>query len=314
MPRFEFDSPAPASLYVEIGRGEVQVTCADVSATTVVVEGRDADRVDVHDRDGQVSVVAPRGGLLSAFDSPLAVTVTAPLHSNVATKLGSAEVGVDGPAGAVRLRTGSGEVRLESLSAPSTIDSGSGDVRVGRAGADLKVRTGSGDVVVDDAAAEVSVSTGSGDVRVASAGAGVLAKTGSGDLHVGAASGDVAFTSGSGTLDVGSGSPAASTPRSPVPGAPPRVRTTSRSAPPPSAATSPSSSSDPPPHAEPAYQYAGSTRQEPAMLDHPSVLEAEARARRTDRLVRSQAPRLPRVTRRHRLASGLRRVADRLDD
>ncbi len=204
MPRFEFDSPAPASLYVEIGRGEVQVTCADVSATTVVVEGRDADRVDVHDRDGQVSVVAPRGGLLSAFDSPLAVTVTAPLHSNVATKLGSAEVGVDGPAGAVRLRTGSGEVRLESLSAPSTIDSGSGDVRVGRAGADLKVRTGSGDVVVDDAAAEVSVSTGSGDVRVASAGAGVLAKTGSGDLHVGAASGDVAFTSGSGTLDVGS--------------------------------------------------------------------------------------------------------------
>ena len=49
------------------------------------------------------------------------------------------------------------------------------------------------------------------------------------------------------------------------------------------------------------------------MLDHPSVLEAEARARRTDRLVRSQAPRMPRVTHRHRLASGLRRVADRLD-
>ena len=40
------------------------------------------------------------------------------------------------------------------------------------------------------------------------------------------------------------------------------------------------------------------------MLDHPSVLEAEARARRADRLVRSQAP---------RIASGLRRVADRLD-
>ena len=49
------------------------------------------------------------------------------------------------------------------------------------------------------------------------------------------------------------------------------------------------------------------------MLDHPSVLEAEARARRTDRLVRSSQPRMPRVTQRHRLASSLRRVADRLD-
>ena len=115
MPRFEFAPPSPASVYVEIGRGEVRVRCAETpgtETTTVTVEGRDADRVDVHDRDGQISVLAPRGGLLSAFDSPLEVTITAPEHSNVATKLGSAEVVVDGPAGGVRLRTGSGEVEV----------------------------------------------------------------------------------------------------------------------------------------------------------------------------------------------------------
>lgn len=49
------------------------------------------------------------------------------------------------------------------------------------------------------------------------------------------------------------------------------------------------------------------------MLDHPTVLEAGARALRTDRLGRSRAPRLPRPPQRQRLAQQLRRVADRLD-
>ncbi|WP_300462884.1 DUF4097 family beta strand repeat-containing protein [uncultured Nocardioides sp.] len=207
MPRFEFATPSPASVYVEIGRGEVRVRCAETpgtETTTVTVEGRDADRVDVHDRDGQVSVVAPRGGLLSAFDSPLDVTVTTPPRSNVATKLGSAGVSVTGPAGGVRLRTGSGEVSVESLDAPSSIDTGSGDVRVDRVGASLKVRTGSGDVTLREVLDELSVSSGSGDVHVTSADGAVLTKTGSGDLRVGATCADVAFTSGSGSLGVSS--------------------------------------------------------------------------------------------------------------
>ena len=53
--------------------------------------------------------------------------------------------------------------------------------------------------------------------------------------------------------------------------------------------------------------------QEHAMISHPTVLEADARSLRTERLARSRAPHLPRETPRHRLASSLRRVADRLD-
>lgn len=49
------------------------------------------------------------------------------------------------------------------------------------------------------------------------------------------------------------------------------------------------------------------------MIDHPTVLEADARILRAERLARSTAPRLPREPQRHRLAAGLRRVADRLD-
>lgn len=208
MPRYELTPTDPASLYVEIGRGDVRVTCRDADAdpsgtTTVTVEGRDADRVDVHDRDGQVSVLAPRGGLLSAFDSPLHVSVELPAGSNVAVKLGSADVAVSGPAGAVRLRTGSGDVRVESTAAPGTIDCGSGDVRIGRAAAELAIRTGSGDVLVDEATEELAVSTGSGDVHVTRADARVVVKSGSGDLRVDRTSADVGFTSGSGSVVVG---------------------------------------------------------------------------------------------------------------
>jgi hypothetical protein len=49
------------------------------------------------------------------------------------------------------------------------------------------------------------------------------------------------------------------------------------------------------------------------MIEHPTVIEAEARALRADRLTRSRGPRVPRATQRHRLAASLRRVADRLD-
>ena len=49
------------------------------------------------------------------------------------------------------------------------------------------------------------------------------------------------------------------------------------------------------------------------MIDHPTVLEAEARLRRTDRLVRAAGPHLPPVPQRHRLARRLRQVADRLE-
>jgi DUF4097 and DUF4098 domain-containing protein YvlB len=203
VPTYEFPTPAATSLYVEVGRGDVRVTCTDTATTTVVVEGRDADRGDVHERDGQIEVVAPRGGLLSAFDGPLHVSVTLPLESNLATKLGSADARVEGEAGAVRLRTGSGDVRVESLTAASTIDTGSGDVRVERSQGDLKIRTGSGDVTLDLVVGELAVSTGSGDVHLGRSEAATLVKTGSGDLRVDASAGDVTFTSGSGGLAVG---------------------------------------------------------------------------------------------------------------
>lgn len=49
------------------------------------------------------------------------------------------------------------------------------------------------------------------------------------------------------------------------------------------------------------------------MIEHPTLVEAEARVRRTEALARSRTFRPPHLPHRHRLAQQLRRVADRLE-
>ena len=71
-----FDTPDPIELYVELGKGRIDVTATDTDTTSVTVTGEHAEEVVVEQRDDQVAVVAPRttgfltGG--SRRSSPLA--------------------------------------------------------------------------------------------------------------------------------------------------------------------------------------------------------------------------------------------------
>lgn len=200
-----FPTEGPTSLYVEIGAGSVHVTTLDTDETEIRVEGRDADEVTVEQRVGQVVVIAPhwRGGFFGS-GSDLSVAVQVPVGSDLATRLGSADLVVTGRIGAARLRTGSGEVRVQEAAGDTTVHSGSGDVEVGRALGPLRVKTGSGRVRVQHASASLAVASGSGRVDILDAGAETAAKTGSGDVHVTSAHGDVSLTSASGALEIGS--------------------------------------------------------------------------------------------------------------
>ena len=51
MSSYEFESHEPVDLYVEIGKGSVTVNTSDTTATTVEVQGREADQVMVR-QDG----------------------------------------------------------------------------------------------------------------------------------------------------------------------------------------------------------------------------------------------------------------------
>ena len=204
MTEYHFETHRPASLYVEIGKGSVQVVATDTTESYVEVSGRDAADVHVTQDGDQISVVAPRmrTGFLSG-DSRLDVRVTVPTDSDLAIRTGSADISVDGTVGTAKLKSGSGEVRVDALAGPGVIDTGSGDIRVDEARAELRIKSGSGSINIGHVASSVAVSTGSGDVEIGTTNGPTVVKTGSGDLKVADARTDVSLTTGSGDFVIG---------------------------------------------------------------------------------------------------------------
>jgi DUF4097 and DUF4098 domain-containing protein YvlB len=200
---YEFPTPEPVRLLVELGAGQVAVHATDTATCTVRVEGRDAEQVRVEQSGRQISIVGPKQrGLVFGSAAELAVTVTVPTSSQVAAKAGSADLDLDGELAAVQLRSGSGDLSVELATGPAVLETGSGNIRLGEAGADVRIKSGSGDVSVGQAATSVAVSTGSGDVEIGTAHGAVGVKTGSGDLRVSTACDDVSLATGSGDLEV----------------------------------------------------------------------------------------------------------------
>ncbi len=199
-----FTTETPVDLYVEIGKGNVAIRTADTTETTVIVEGQDADEVEVSQQGKAVHVIGPKGkhGLFGGSDQHLDVEITVPHQSRANVKTGSADITCHGELAEAQFKSGSGDIRIDDLAGPGTIETGSGDVRIATASAELRVKSGSGDIQVDHARAQATVSTGSGDVTVGTSAAPVAVKTGSGDVMVTEADSDVSLSTGSGDLVV----------------------------------------------------------------------------------------------------------------
>ncbi|HEX5862495.1 MAG TPA: DUF4097 family beta strand repeat-containing protein [Nocardioides sp.] len=204
MTQHHFETHDPVDLFVEIGKGSVDITATETTETRVDVAGRDADQVTVEQSGRRISVVAPRqrSGFFGG-DSKLDVAVTVPLDSDLAVRTGSADITVSGTVGTSQLKTGSGDVRTDDLSGPALVETGSGDVDIRVANAELRVKSGSGRVRVGHAESAVAASTGSGDVEIGTSNGPAAVKTGSGDLRVVDANTDVSLVTGSGDLMVG---------------------------------------------------------------------------------------------------------------
>ena len=194
-----FETHEPVDLQVETGKGTVSVTCADTTESKVTVEGRDADDVRVELNGRHLDVIAPknRGGFFGG-DSELHVTVEVPTGSDVGVRTGSADVTVEGEAGATAVKSGSGDVRVQTSRGPALVETGSGDIHVDHARSHLRIKSGSGDVRLGRGGGSVTVSTGSGDVEIGQSHSVAVVKTGSGDLRVGESYDDVSLATGSG--------------------------------------------------------------------------------------------------------------------
>ncbi|GAB4011168.1 DUF4097 family beta strand repeat-containing protein [Nocardioides ultimimeridianus] len=197
----EFDTPEPTVLVVAVRDGQVVITAADVTTTTVRVTGPRADEARVEQRGGRVLVIGPRHRGFSAA-THLRYDITVPTDSQLVVRSGSASLEVTGRLGTTRVKTGSGDVAVDGLSGPGVVDSGSGAISVGDSAGALRLRSGSGRVRVGSSR-EAVVSTGSGDISVGTLTGKLVAKSGSGDLRVGVASGFAVWTditTGSGRL------------------------------------------------------------------------------------------------------------------
>ena len=196
-----FETPAPTAVYVEIGSGDVDARAEDTDRTVIDVDGEYADEVLVEQRVDQIVVLAParRAGFFGNRND-LRVRVTMPTGSELATKLGSADVTATGRLGKAKIRTGSGDVRLDDVDHEVVVETGSGDIGIGSVGGDLRVKSGSGDIEVDHLGGEGSIATGSGDVHIATAGGAVQVRSASGDLRVRDARNGVELSTASGDL------------------------------------------------------------------------------------------------------------------
>ncbi len=203
-----FDTPEPVDLYVENGRGSVDVTATSTTVTTVRISGDRAEEFDVRDlSDGRgprrIAIIAPpRSGGLLGRDPRAEIVVEVPVASGLQAKVGSCDVAAHGRFADTRVDSGSGDVALDIVEGDAVVHSGSGDLVAEHLVGEATLKSGSGDVVVRRSESRLVVTTGSGDVRVESARDDLAIKTGSGDAHVRSLGGEAVFTTGSGDLVV----------------------------------------------------------------------------------------------------------------
>jgi DUF4097 and DUF4098 domain-containing protein YvlB len=203
MTEHQFETPSPIRLYVELGRGRLEVAATDTARTRVLVEGRDAAQVLVHQTDDEVTVIAPkhRGGFVGR-EGEWFVTIELPTGSDLRARTGSADVVLTGALNACQVRTGSGDVEVDTTTGPTLVETGSGEISIEHAAAELRLKSGSGDVRIGHADSATSISTGSGGVRIGTSTGPTAVKTGSGDVQVTDSHGDLSLSTGSGDLVV----------------------------------------------------------------------------------------------------------------
>ena len=131
-----FDTPEPIDLYVENGRGLVDVTATDTGdRTTVRITGERAEEYDVRDLgDGRephrIAIIAPpRSGGIFGKDPRAEIFVEVPVASALTAKVGSSDVRTHGRLADTRVECGSGDVWLDVVDGDTVVQSGSGDVQ-----------------------------------------------------------------------------------------------------------------------------------------------------------------------------------------
>ena len=193
-----FETHKPARLYVEIGRGSVTADATNTSESTVEVTGEHSDQVIVEQNGDRSPSSPPSPHRLLRWrcqpDRQCGRPDPQPALREDRQRRHPRLRHVGHHADQERL----GQVEVESIDAAAVVETGSGDISVGRILEEARIKSGSGDIQVEQAGASTVVATGSGDVEIGQAAGPTVVKTGSEDLRVATADGDVSMSTGSG--------------------------------------------------------------------------------------------------------------------
>jgi len=206
-----FDTPRPLTLRLRNPAGDVEITAADTTQTTVEViprgggSSREAaahTRVELSGDGSRLDVEAPDKRFGGA--GRLSMLVRLPAGSRVDVRTASADVTCRGTLGGLEVATASGDLATDDIDGDAAIASASGDITLGAVTGSVECKTASGDVHASSAGGSCRTSSASGDVVIGSCGAEVTARTASGDVHIRqAGQGNVQITTMSGDVKVG---------------------------------------------------------------------------------------------------------------
>jgi hypothetical protein len=198
MRSWDFDTPGPVRLDLELPFGRVDVDTDDSATQTHVdLDGSGGDVQDLI--DSAVVDARPRGGgdevrveirrrsgfFISFGHGPeLRLRVTCPSGADLVVRTKSADLRSRGRLGSAEVKTASGEISLDTVSGDVRVKTASGDFALSEGHGVTQVQTASGDVSLQEAHGDVSVQGVSGDVWIKDARQSVHVNTVSGDQRV----------------------------------------------------------------------------------------------------------------------------------
>lgn len=186
---YAFTTLQPLTLRVRNPSGEVEITAADTTETTVEIvprgSGKDsAERVRVElSGDGtrlDVEVPERRFGSGGRFT----MIIRLPVGSRADIRSASADITCRGSLGGLEAATASGDLAADRIDGDVLITTASGEVNLGTVTGAVECKTASGDVRAVSVEGGCRTSSASGDVVVGTCGGDVLARTASGDVHL----------------------------------------------------------------------------------------------------------------------------------
>ncbi|GAA1696911.1 DUF4097 family beta strand repeat-containing protein [Kribbella yunnanensis] len=175
---YQFDTPAPITVVVDIPAGQVRFVATDRADTVVDVrpsnasKGRDvqvAEQTTVEYAEGVVRIEAVAKNRVFGASGSIEVTVQLPVDSTVEAKAAAAGFRTDGRLGDITFDGAYGEVIVDEA-AGVRLTALAGDISVGRLNGASEITTSKGDIRIGEAVrGHIVVQTQSGDLSVQAA-------------------------------------------------------------------------------------------------------------------------------------------------